>query len=66
VAARHPPLHAVAVAALRRLSARPYATMAAMSLEAAALADTEEALLRAGYAPKEGGVLSPVSAFLEG
>jgi alkylation response protein AidB-like acyl-CoA dehydrogenase len=65
-AARHPPLHAVAVAALRRLSARPYATMAAMSLEAAALADTEEALLRAGYAPKEGGVLSPVSAFLEG
>lgn len=64
-AARHPPLHSVAVAALRRLSARPYATMAAMSLEAAALADTEEALLRAGYAPKEGGVLSPVSAFLE-
>ncbi len=52
-AASHPPLEAVAFAALRRLSVRPYATMAAMSLEAAALADTEEELLRAGYAPKE-------------
>ncbi len=53
-AATHPPLEAVAVAAARRLSARPYATMAAISLEAAALADTEEELLRAGYSPGEG------------
>ena len=47
--ATHPPLEAVAIAAVRRLTVRPYATMAAMSLEAAALADTEEELLRAGY-----------------
>jgi len=64
-AATHPPLQAAAVAALRRLAVRPYATMAAMSLEAAALADTEEELLRAGYSPKEGHSLSPVSAPLE-
>jgi alkylation response protein AidB-like acyl-CoA dehydrogenase len=51
-AASHPPLAAAAVAAFRRLAARPYATMAAMSLEAAALAETEEVLLRAGYAPR--------------
>jgi acyl-CoA dehydrogenase len=50
-AASHPPLRAAA-AALRRLLVRPYAAMAAMSLEAAALADTEEPLLRAGYLPK--------------
>lgn len=61
-AAGHPPLQAATVAALRRLSARPYATMAAMSLEAAALADTEEELLQAGYSPKERDVLSPVAA----
>ena len=48
-AAAHPPLHEVALAALRRLLARPYAAMAAISLDAAALADTEEDLLRAGY-----------------
>jgi alkylation response protein AidB-like acyl-CoA dehydrogenase len=48
--ASHPPLAATALAAVRRLSARPFATMAAMSLDAAALADTEEVLLRAGYA----------------
>jgi hypothetical protein len=38
----------VAMAAARRLLSRPYAAMAAMSLDAAALADTEEDLLRAG------------------
>ena len=48
-AASHPPLRAPATAAVRRLLARPYAAMAAMSLDAAALADTEEDLLRAGY-----------------
>jgi hypothetical protein len=48
-AAVHPPLRAAASAAARRLLARPYAAMAAMSLDAAALADTEEALLSAGY-----------------
>ena len=48
-AATHPPLRAPAVAAVRRLLARPYGAMAAMSLDAAALADTEEDLLRAGY-----------------
>ena len=53
-AATHPPLRAAALAAVRRLKARPYATMAAMSLEAAALADTEEELLRAGFSPREG------------
>ncbi|MFN2387024.1 MAG: acyl-CoA dehydrogenase family protein [Thermoanaerobaculia bacterium] len=48
-AAGQPPLRAAAAAAARRLLARPYAAMAAMSLDAAALADTEEDLLRAGY-----------------
>jgi len=48
-AATHAPLKSVAIAAFRRLSARPYATMAAMSLDAAALADTEKELLGAGY-----------------
>jgi hypothetical protein len=50
-AATHPPLRATVLAAVRRLSARPYATMAAMSLEAVAPADTEEELLRAGFSP---------------
>jgi alkylation response protein AidB-like acyl-CoA dehydrogenase len=48
-AAAHPPLRAAAAAAARRLLARPYAAMAAMSLDGAALADTEEDLLRAAY-----------------
>lgn len=51
-AATFPPLHSVAVAAVRRLLARPYGAMAAMSLEAVRLADTETELLRAGYEPK--------------
>lgn len=52
-AAAHPPLSAVATAAFRRLSVRPYPVMAAMSLDAVSLADTESELLRAGYVPKE-------------
>lgn len=52
-AATHQPLAPAALAALRRLSARPYATMAALSLDAAALADTEEELLLAAYSPRQ-------------
>jgi len=51
-ASTHPPLTAVALAAFRRLLARPFATMAAISLDGVALADTENELLRAGYTPK--------------
>ena len=61
-AASHEPLRAAAVAAFRRLAVRPYATMSAMSLEAAELADTEEELLRAGFSPKESGRFSRDSA----
>jgi hypothetical protein len=51
-AATHAPLPSVATAAFRRLLARPFATLAAISLDAVALADTENELLRAGYTPK--------------
>ena len=45
----HPPLRDEATAAFRRLNARPFGVMPLSSTEAAALADTEEVLLRAGY-----------------
>lgn len=51
-ASTHAPLQSVALAAFRRLLARPFATMGAISLDAVALADTENELLRAGYTPK--------------
>ncbi|HUR29691.1 MAG TPA: acyl-CoA dehydrogenase family protein [Planctomycetota bacterium] len=51
-AATHAPLSAVCVAAFRRLLARPFATLGAISLDGVALADTESELLRAGYTPQ--------------
>lgn len=53
-AAAHPPLATVMTAVARRLLARPFATMPAISLDAVVLADTENELLRAGYRPKPG------------
>ncbi len=50
--AAHEPLADVCKAAFRRLCARPFATMSAMSLDAAALSDTESTLLAAGFTPR--------------
>ncbi|HVO32143.1 MAG TPA: acyl-CoA dehydrogenase family protein, partial [bacterium] len=50
--AAFPPLTDVCVAAFRRLLARPFAAMSAMSLDAVPLADTESVLLASGHQPK--------------
>ena len=49
-AASLPALREPCLAAFRRMQARPHAVMPLVSVAAAALEDTEEALLRAGYA----------------
>jgi alkylation response protein AidB-like acyl-CoA dehydrogenase len=48
--AAHPPLKDACLAAFRRLSTRPFGTMPLSSAHAVELADSEEPLLRAGYA----------------
>jgi len=51
-AAATPALRDVCLAAFRRLQVRPYTVTPLVSAGAADLADTEEVLLRAGYAPQ--------------